>query len=159
MFKKIKHLVAGLVLTGMSGYAQQVKITGTADKKFDGNKIIIYNRAVGVHDSAYIKDGKFSFSLPFKEPTRYMFYSDFEKTKNGGYAPYGILITEPGKVKIAADVAAFSKSKITGAKENALYNSYAEVSSKAQGKIIEDLTAKYGKELINNRKPDTADIK
>lgn len=157
MFSKVKCLIAGLLLTGLASYSQEIKFAGTADKKFDGNKIIIYNRAVGVHDSATIKDGKFTFLLPFKEPTRYMFYSDFEKTSKGGYGPWGILVTEPGTIKIEGDIESFSKSKVSGAKENALYNEYAAKSGQAQKEIIDQLTIKYGKELINNRKPDTAD--
>ena len=157
MFSKVKYLIASLLLTGLASYSQEIKFAGTADKKFDGNKVIIYNRSVGVHDSAYIKDGKFSFTLPFKEPTRYMFYSDFEKTTKGGYAPWGILVTAPGTIIIAGDIESLSKSKVSGAKENAIYNDYTAKSAQAQKEIIDQLTIKYGKELINNRKPDTAD--
>ena len=68
-------------------------------------------------------------------------------------------MTEPGTVSIDADIESFFKSKITGAKENSLYNSFAEVSNAAQKKMMDDLTLKYGAELINNRKPDTSDIR
>lgn len=149
--------MTGLLFTGLATYAQEVKFTGTADKKFDGNKIVLYNRATGDHDSAVLKNGKFVFTVSFKEPTRYFFYSDFQLKTKGGYSPYGILVTEPGTVKIEADVENFSDSKVKGAKENELYNGFASVSSKAQKKIIDDLTQKYGAEFINNRKPDTSD--
>ena len=59
MFKKLKYFFAALLLTGFASRAQQVKFSGTADKKFDGDKIVIYNRS-GLHDSGFIKDGKFS---------------------------------------------------------------------------------------------------
>ena len=159
MFKKLKYFLVCLMFSAFEATAQEIKFAGTADKKFDGNKVIIYNRSVGVHDSAYIKDGKFSFTLPFKEPTRYMFYSDYEKNTKGGYGPWGILVTEPGTIKIEGDIESFSKSKVSGAKENALYNEYAAKSAQAQKEIIDQLTVKYGKELINNRKPDTSDSK
>lgn len=158
MFKRIKYAIAGLLITTLASSAQEVKFSGTADKKFAGDKIIIYNRA-GVHDSAYIKDGAFSFTEPFKEPGLYMFYSELESKTKGSYAPYGILVTEPGTIKLAADVENFANTKVSGAKENELYKSFASVSSKAQQKIIDDLTQKYGKELIYNRKPDTSDVK
>jgi peroxiredoxin len=159
MYKKLNYLITVLLVSGSVSYAQEVKFTGTADKKFDGNKIILYNRATGDHDSAFIKDGKFAISVAFKEPTLYLFYSDLELKTKGGYSPYGILVTEPGTVKIDASPESFSASKVSGAKENALYKSFSEKSNKAQQKIIDDLTVKYGKELINNRNPDTSDTK
>ena len=159
MFKKLKCLLAFSLFTGVVSFAQEVKFSGTADKKYDGNKIILYNRATGDHDSAVLQDGKFLITVPFKEPTRYFFYSEFEMKKNGGYSPYGILVTEPGTVKIDADIESFPNSKVSGAKENDLYNNFASVSNKAQQKIIDDLVQKYGKEFVYNRKPDTADVR
>ena len=159
MPNRAQCLIAVLLLTGLASLAQEVKFSGTADKKYDGNKIVLYNRATGDHDSAVLKDGKFVLTVSFKEPTRYFFYSDYERRTKGGYAPYGILVTEPGLVGIEADMESFFNSRISGAKENALYNSFAEVSNAAQKKIMDDLTLKYGAGLINNRKPDTSDIR
>ncbi|HEU4633425.1 MAG TPA: TlpA disulfide reductase family protein [Flavisolibacter sp.] len=159
MLRKVKYLMAGLLLTGLASFAQEIKFTGTADRKFDGNKIVIYNRAMGIHDSAFIKDGRFAISVPFKEPSLYMFYSELELKTKGGYSPYGVLITNPGTIKMTADMESFANTEVRGAKENELYKSFATKSSKAQQKIIDDLTVKYGKELINNRKPDTSDTK
>jgi peroxiredoxin len=140
-------------------YAQEVKFTGTADKKYDGNKIIMYNRTTGDQDTAVLQDGKFEITVSFKEPTRYFFYSDFERKAKKGYSPYGILVAEPGTVKIEADIENFLDSKIKGSRESELYSGFVAVSNKAQKKIIEDLTQKFGAELINNSKPDTSDIK
>ena len=159
MFQKLNCLVASLMLCSLASFAQDIKFSGKADKKYDGNKIIIYNRAVGVHDSAVINDGKFTLIVPFKEPTQYFFYSDFEKKAKGGYAPYGILVTEAGTVEIDSDIENFANSKVKGAKENDLYRSYAEVSGKAQQKIIDDLITKYGKEFVYSRTPDTSSAK
>lgn len=159
MFKKLRCLIAGLLLTGIASHAQEVKFTGTADKKFDGNQIVLYNRATGDHDSTLIQDGKFVFTVKFKEPTRYFFYSDYERKTKGGYSPYGILVAEPGTIKIDADVESLSDSKVSGSKENDLYNKFAAVSNAAQKKIFDDLTKKYGAEFINNRNPDTSDSK
>ena len=106
-----KLLIAGLLFANIATNAQQVIFKGKADKKFDGNKVILYNRATNDHDSAVIKNGKFVFSVSFKEPTRYMFYSQYEQKTKGGYAPYGILVTEPGTVKIKADIENFSNTK------------------------------------------------
>lgn len=151
-------LAVGLFLRLVT-FAQEVRFTGTADKKYDGNKIVLYNRATEDHDSAVLQDGKFVITVKFKEPTRYMFYSDYQLKTKGGYAPFGILVTTPGTVNIEADVENFSNSKVKGSKENELYNRYASVSSGAQKKILDDLNQKYGAEFVNSRKPDTADSK
>src|SRR5687768_16032281 len=111
---KNTFLIAALLLTTLTTYAQEVKFTGKADKKFDGNKVILYNRATNDHDSAVIKDGKFEFTVSFKEPTRYFFYSQYEQKTKGGYSPYGILVTAPGTIKIDADIESFSNSKVRG---------------------------------------------
>ena len=159
MFNKTKYLFTSLLFIVLGSSAQEIKFAGTTDKKFDGNKIVLYNRATGDHDSAVIQNGKFAFTVKFKEPTRYFFYSQFEQKTKGGYSPYGILVTEPGTVIVNADAESFSNTKVKGAKENDLYKRFAEISSKVQKKIMDDLILKYGKEFINNRKPDTSDIK
>lgn len=159
MFSKLKFIiVCFLVAFGSASYAQDIKFSGTADKKFNGDKIVIYNRA-GVHDSAFIKDGRFSFTEPFTEPGLYMFYSEAEMKAKGGYSPYAIMVTEPGTVEINANVENFSDSKVSGSKENELYKSFAEKSGKAQQKIMDELYGKYGKEFVMNRNPDTSDVK
>jgi peroxiredoxin len=158
MFNKLKYLIAGLLFTGLTSYAQEIKFSGTADKKFDGDKIVIYNRT-GLHDSAFIKDGQFSFVVPFREPGTFMFYSEAEMKAKGGYSPYSILVTGPGIININADVENFSDSKVSGSKENALFKSFTKVSNEEQEKIMNELYKNYGKEFVNNRKPDTADAR
>lgn len=158
MFKKVKILITVGLLVSCTSRAQEVKFAGTSDKKFDGNKIIIYNRS-GLHDSVVIKNGTFVFTVPFKEPELFMFYSQLEMKAKGGYSPYGILVTEPGTIKIDADAENFSDSKVSGSKENELYKSFAEKGNKAQEKIMDELYHNYGKEFVMNRNPDTTDAK
>jgi peroxiredoxin len=137
--------------------AQEVNFTATTDKKFDGNKIVIYNNRIGVHDSEFFKDGRLEIKVPFKEPTVYYFYSDLERTTKGGYSPFGILVTQPGNVTIKTDVENFGKSEVIGSKENDIFKSYTAAKLQAQEKIMDQLYQKYGKEFVNNRMPDTAD--
>lgn len=158
MINKVKLVLTVLALTSLTVDAQQVEFSGTADKKFDGNKIVIYNRN-GLHDSTVIKDGRFDFKIPFKEPNVYFFYSDFERKTKGGYTPFSIMATEPRTIKIKANVEDFNKSTITGSKENDLFKSYTSKSSEAQQKMMDQLYEKYGKEFVNNRKPDTSDAR
>lgn len=155
MLRRAKYFIAVLLFVSLASSAQDVKFTGTADKKFDGNQIVIYNR-YGLHDSAIIKDGRFVFDVPFKEPGLYMFYSQLEMKNKGGYSPYGIMVTEPGTIKINADVENFSDAKVSGSKENDLYKKFSQKGNEAQKKIMDELNGKYGKEFVMNRNPDTS---
>jgi len=155
MLRRAKYFIAVLLFVSLASPAQDVKFTGTADKKFDGNQIVIYNR-YGLHDSAIIKDGRFVFDVPFKEPGLYMFYSQLEMKNKGGYSPYGIMVTEPGTIKINADVENFSDAKVSGSKENDLYKKFSQKGNEAQKKIMDELNGKYGKEFVMNRNPDTS---
>lgn len=143
-------------------FAQQKKesnvvFIGTADKKYDGNKMVLYNHITDDFDSAFIKDGKFSFTVSFKEPTRYMFYSDYELKNKGGYSPFGILVTGPGTISIETNVEHFPDSKITGSAEQDLYSSFSAVGDKAYQQIVDQLSKKYGADIVNSLNPDTAD--
>ena len=158
MFAKIKYLIVFLLFVSMASSAQNIKFEGKSDKKFDGNKVIIYNQS-GLHDSAVIKDGKFDFNVPFNEPALFMFYSRLESKNKGGYSPFSILVTAPGAIKIKADAENFNESKVSGSKENDLYKNFAEKSGKARQKIINDLENKYGKEFVMSRNPDTSSAK
>ena len=155
MLRRAKYFIAVLLFVSLASPAQDVKFTGTAHKKFDGNQIVIYNR-YGLHDSAIIKDGRFVFDVPFKEPGLYMFYSQLEMKNKGGYSPYGIMVTEPGTIKINADVENFSDAKVSGSKENDLYKKFSQKGNEAQQKIMDELNGKYGKEFVMNRNPDTS---
>ena len=50
MLKTATCLIAALLFAGLNSYAQKVKFIGKADEKYDGNKIVLYNRATGDHD-------------------------------------------------------------------------------------------------------------
>lgn len=147
---------AMLLLLSFSAISQDIKFVGTADKKFDGSQIIMYNRSTNGHDSAVIRDGRFSFTVPFQEPSIYFFYSQLEAKKNGGYRPFGIMVTEPGTMTIAADVENFAATKVAGSKENDLYSEFGAKAGKAQQEIMDQLYKKYGKDFVMNRQPDTA---
>jgi peroxiredoxin len=159
MSSKGSYFIVVLLFAGLISNAQNITFSGRANKKYDGNKIVLYNRITGDHDSTYLKDGKFVFTVTFKEPTRYYFYSDFERKAKGGYIPTGVIVTKPCTIKIDADIENFHDSKFKGSKEDELYSSFSAETNKAQKKIIDDLTQKYGDTLVNSRKPDTADIR
>ena len=158
MKNKLGYLIIGFLLTSLYTFGQEIKFSGTADKKLDGNKIVFYDRN-GLHDSATIKDGKFNFTMPFKEPGLVMLFSKLELKNKGSYSPYAILITEPGIIKIDADVENFSDTKVSGSKENGLYKSFSAKSNVDRQKIMDELYKKYGKEFVMSPNPDTSSTK
>jgi hypothetical protein len=40
-----------------------IRFTGTTDPIYDGEEVVIYNRAIGVHDSAMVQNGRFVILL------------------------------------------------------------------------------------------------
>lgn len=97
---------------------------GTTDTLYNGKEVVLYNKATGDHDSALVKDGKFSFSLTYKGPGRYMFYSKLELQQKGGYGPFGIVVTGPGTIQMKADMKSFAQTVVLDAPENDLYLEY-----------------------------------
>jgi peroxiredoxin len=155
-------LFVGVCLGALAGKAQDASGTvivfrGTAGSQYEGEKVVLYNHVTNDHDSAYVKDGRFVITVPFKEPSRYMFYSEFERKKKHGYSPFGILVTGPGEITIDADMENFPASTISGSKENDLYNGFGEEVGKVRQKIRDQLTVKYGEAFM--KKPDTSDAR
>lgn len=132
---------------------EKILFTGTADAKYDGNMIMLYNRSTNDMDSAVIKNGRFEFSVNYKEPSRYMFYSKYEQKSKGGYSPWGILVTKAGAIQIQARVDSLAASIVSGSPENELYNQYNAVSTAAQKKITDQLYAAFGKPLLDTLTP------
>jgi peroxiredoxin len=160
MMHKEKMFVFCFLLFGLASTAQNVVIKGNTDKKYDGNKIIIYGEDVpNKKDSAFIKDGKFTFTMPFDGPARYSFYSDFELKNKGGYVPVSVIAAEPGTITFDANIESLTESKIEGSKENDLYHQLANQMDSDYNKIIKSLTEKYGDSFVNNPNPDTTDPK
>ena len=137
--------------------ANNIVIEGTADAKYNGEYVHIYNNVLKEkHDSTIIANGKFSFTRPFKEPTRYMFYSGFEIRTKHGYSPFGILVDHPSVIHLAADMDNFTNSKITGSAAQDVYDSFNAKSKPLQTAMMDKLYAKYGKAYVDSDKVDTS---
>jgi len=134
---------------------------GTVAPSYNGSVIVIYNKPLGVMDSARVKDGAFEISVPYKQPSRYMFMSKYEQKKKGGYAPYGILIAGPGTVTFNADMETLANSAVRNAPENDLYAAFSKESNLARQKMMEKLDLKYGASVIkalNEKDPKYPEI-
>jgi peroxiredoxin len=133
--------------------SQSAIFQGTADAKYNGQKLVIYNHAINLHDSVTVVDGKFELRVPFKEPGRYMFYSAYEMKKKGGYTPYGILVTKPGTVDLKADMETLANSVVENDPENDLYTEFIKDGAPARQQIQDKLNAKFGADVITNLTP------
>lgn len=154
-----KILLFIMLAAGISKAVAQgnIVIEGTADPKYNGEYVHIYNNALKEkHDSTIIANGKFSFTRPFKEPTRYYFYSSYEIRTKHGYAPFGILIDRPSTVKLAADMDSFTKSKISGSAAEDVYDSYSAKAGNLETAMMDKLYAKYGKAYVDSDNVDTS---
>jgi thiol-disulfide isomerase/thioredoxin len=162
--KKIILFIALIVavnkLSAQNAGANNIVIEGTADAKYNGEYVHIYNNILKEkHDSTIIANGKFSFTRPFKEPTRYMFYSSFEIRTKHGYSPFGILVDYPSVIHLAADMESFTKSKITGSAAQAVYDSYNAKTKPLETAMMDKLYAKYGKAYVDSDNVDTSTLK
>jgi len=150
-----------LIIIAKGQIKDAVIFKGTAAPEYNGSVIVIYNRVLGVMDSARIKDGAFEISVPYKQPSRYMFMSKYEQKKKGGYAPYGILIANPGTVIFNADMETLASSVIKNAPENDLYARFSVESNLARQRMMEKLDAKYGASVmkaLNEKDPQYPEI-
>ena len=146
-------LTASTKLFAQTDSKQVVVFEGTTDTIYNGQKVIIYNHVINLHDSATVINGKFTISAPYKEPGRYMFYSDYERKKKGGYAPYGILVAKPGIIDIKADMESLGNSVVKNAPENDLYAAFIKEGAPARQSIQDKLNAKFGADVVSKLTP------
>jgi len=144
----IVMLCSSLAALGQKKAGETIVFKGNTDTIYNGAIIVMYNRAVGVLDSAKITNGSFAFTVPYKEPSRYMFYSKYEAKKKHGYAPYGILVAKPGTVNIKADMETLANSVIKNAPENEMYMEFAKVGNGSRQKIMDMMNEKYGGDFV-----------
>ena len=150
-------LIAINRVNAQSAGVNNIVIEGTADTKYNGEYVHVYNNILKEkHDSTIIANGKFSFTRPFKEATRYMFYSSFEIRTKHGYSPFGILVDHPSVVHLDADMKSFTNSKITGSAAQGVYDSYGAKTKLLQTAMMDKLYAKYGKAYVDSDNVDTS---
>ncbi|MDN5287781.1 MAG: AhpC/TSA family protein [Mucilaginibacter sp.] len=132
---------------------QLVVFKGTTDTAYNGKQLVLYNKTTGDHDSVTVVNGKFEITVPYKEPTRYMFYSKYELKKKGGYSPYGILISKPGTIRFKADMESLANSVIADVPENVLYTEFMKGGLPLRQQIMDSLQAKFGADVMKHLNP------
>jgi peroxiredoxin len=150
MLRRRNIILTGLILAGRLAFGQQagsnakIVFRGTTDTAYNGKEIVLYNKATKDHDSVMVRNGRFEVSVPFKEPSRYMFYSKYELKQRGGYAPFGILVARPGIVNMKADMKTFTNTIVPGNPENDLYKQFIAESQPLMQQVQDQLAQKFG---------------
>ncbi len=116
MFNKIYFMVMCIMAISSINLAQSKPfiISGTINGKTDAFIYMNYvNEATGnrVIDSAFIKDGKFTFKGKTEGPLMVVLISDLKSFSNDNTAQFYI---EPGTMQLDIDNANFSQGKLTG---------------------------------------------
>ncbi|MBB6107611.1 Peroxiredoxin [Mucilaginibacter lappiensis] len=153
--------VSKLVIAQTATEKQLVIFKGITDTAYNGKQLVLYNKTTGDHDSVTVANGGFELSVPYKEPTRYMFYSKYELKKKGGYSPYGILISKPGTIHLKADMETLANSVITDAPENELLSEFMKGGLPLRQQIQDKLKEKFGADVmehLNQKDPKFPEI-
>lgn len=121
-------MMASLVLAACSGEkTKDVVFQGTVTGPWEGHVVMLYNNLTNEKDSAEIIDGQFVIVRPFTEATRHMFFSTYDTRVKKGYAPFGLLVDEPGLINIELEIAdGFAKAEVSGSKSQELLSNLLE---------------------------------
>ncbi len=105
----------------------EIVFEGTVTGPWEGHRVHLYNNLTNERDSAEIIDGRFTITRPFKEPTRHLFFSTYDTRVRRGYAPFGVLIDEPGNISIELDIEeGFTGAAVSGSLSHELYAALRE---------------------------------
>lgn len=154
-------LATATVFAQTSATQQRVVFKGSVDTLYNGTVLVLYNKITNDHDSVQVVNGKFELSVPFKEPSRYMFYSKYELKKKGGYTPYGVLISKPGIVPMKTDMETLSNSSIANAPENDLLLEFTKGGIPAKQRTQAKLEQRFGADVMkhfNQKDPQFQEI-
>lgn len=151
-----KIMLAWLFAGGcLSVIAQQVTINGTVKTDTKGfNKVYTYGNGVK-GDSAEIKNGKFTFNVPFEKPFMVLMYAEYTLKNSQMYTPYGLLIDRPGVINIDnIDLAkGMETGKVTGLESAVLFREFNSGQGKQYEKVSSGLQEKFGKLWMDEKDP------
>ncbi|ERJ57851.1 TlpA disulfide reductase family protein [Sphingobacterium paucimobilis] len=148
---KLRSIVGVFTLSVLSFFSVQaqtsdkVVLVGKVDPKYNSTKVYLYNNITGDNDTTVVENGAWRIELPFTVPTRHMLASEAESKKHGGYAPFGVLVDEPGTVVVEGDLESFYTSKVSGSKSHDVLNQYFAQTQEQGGNnaaIIADIVSK-----------------
>jgi len=156
--KKTTLVVLTLLAFNLTKAQQQnIVFKGLVDTKHNGTKVQMYNNLTKENGETVVKDGKWELTVPFSVATRYMFSSEAESKKKGGYAPFGILVDGPADITVSGDLEAFATAKVTGSAPQDVLQEFYKQSSERQAQILTQIKDRYKvtKQDIYDEKPGT----
>lgn len=163
---KSLYMLFFVLTTALGAVAQntatekKVVFKGTAASRYNGQYVYLFSNApTTVRDSAKIVNGTFTFSRIFKEPGIYNFYSGYEKKTKGDYTVLTVPFDRPSKIEIKANIERFDNSEVKGSKDFFIFNAFVKATEPVYEKLINDLSAKYGKAYLYDMKRDTTQQK
>ncbi|SIO19273.1 peroxiredoxin family protein [Chitinophaga niabensis] len=104
----------------------------------DNYRVYMYNNVTRQKDSAIIHDGAFEINCDFIYPSRYLFYTEFELRKSGGFLPLAILVDRPGRIEIQASSNSFATSAISGAEANKILEGFLKELAEKLSVVVKD---------------------
>jgi thiol-disulfide isomerase/thioredoxin len=136
-----------------------IKIQGTVTGDTKGYNYVLFYTSNAPMDSAEIKDGKFTITLPFSETYMQVLVTQYEMRGKRGYRPFPILLDGTGNVKINMDMEkGFFESSMSGSKTAVAYHQFLKMQNATFKRISDDLTTIYGKPLPPQNNPLTPRI-
>ncbi|GEM_PF-2352130 len=134
---------------------QQVVIKGDAGSAdYDGHKIRLYRYSQmpgeNLNLEATVKDGKFEIVAPFTGLGHYIMMSEYESKTKGGYAPYSLVVEEPGTVHIQTNMGSLHESTTSGSKPQNIIEAYEKEQRLLTEPLINTLRDKYGADIFDN---------
>lgn len=147
--------------TGVAQKAEKnVVFKGTAAIKYNGQYVYLFSNVPRiVRDSTKIIGGSFTFSQPFTEAGEYSFYSGYQKKTTGSYSVLTIPFERASEISIKADMTSMDKSEVKGSAAFFIYDAFVKTTDPVYEKLINDLSAKYGKAYLYDMKRDTTQQK
>ncbi|MBO9631485.1 MAG: AhpC/TSA family protein [Chitinophagaceae bacterium] len=152
-----KWMIAGMILFSALQVAAQKMVTIKGSVKGDTkgyNKVYVYGNDVK-EDSAVIRNGSFSFKIPYTKPFMVLMYMEYTIRNNNMYTPYGLLIDRPGAVSVdQIDLKkGLQTGKVSGIQSAVLYRAFENGSVVTYEKINQGLMDKFGKGWVPENDP------
>ncbi|NML23909.1 AhpC/TSA family protein [Pseudoflavitalea sp. G-6-1-2] len=143
-----KIIMAGMMMGACITATAQgfVTIKGSVTGDLKGyNKIYLYGNDVA-NDSAEVRNGQFTFKLPYKKPLMALMYAEYTIKNGSMYTPFGLLIDRAGEVTVSnIDLTKGMESGTIGGMQSAvMYQQFNQQSYKAYEQVNKGLEDKFG---------------
>jgi thiol-disulfide isomerase/thioredoxin len=132
-------------------------IEGTVHGDTKGYQTVyIYSNPLSFKDSALIQDGTFRYETEYRHPVRYLLYSGYDVKEKGWYVPMGLLIDQPGEIKVELNIEeGFHQADVSGLPTHAIYEDFQRQCDSLEQEIHEILLQDYDSIFLRNPPEDS----